>query len=506
MAGAEPARPALRGTRAGGLAALGLAAGLAAGCEAVALGALLDAAGGTREAPLVVQSADASGGLALEGGRIVDRLGDGGTDADPVIEAFVFQVASAPPSAPGVEAVLEVASSAGSPVRFTARLESVGPGDTLRIPARIVVTPEMEGPFTASLRVSSTSGQTLYAGRYGFGYPRHQTTAGLERISCGAAIRDDFEAPRIDLKLWRPWISDPNGFTHEQSGGRYRMKVMGRAGYNGLVSLTDMASRDVVAICRTGIESTKGAQHSSLVHLCGSGPWSPDHWIEVQLRDADGKTARATSVVAVPPAQRQGYRGSYLLPHPARDGYLVKVECDGATNRCAGHVKVVEEWWQIGEAFEVPARRTRLELKTAGPEREGRQSALWFDDCRVYPRPESHYVSVTLERADGRGPGARSREGGGQICFDPANRPIADCDLTVRLFAADGGALVAETETGTAFGYAMLGLRAAPWDTYPAAALIRVFANGQQVGPDHPIEMKGVEGLYPDDVYRLVLR
>ena len=59
---------------------------------------------------------------------------------------------------------------------------------------------------------------------------------------------------------------------------------------------------------------------------------------------------------------------------------------------------------------------------------------------------------------------------------------------------------------GTAFGYAMLALRAAPWDTYPVAAVIRVLANGQQVGPDHLIEMKDVEGLYPDDVYKLVLR
>lgn len=502
MAGAEPARQAPRGWRAGGLAALGLAAGLAAGRGTVAA----EAADGMREAPLVVQSAEVSAGLALEGGRIVDRVGVGATDANPVIEAFVFQVASAPRSAPGVEAVLEVASSAGSPHRFTARLESVAPGDTLRIPARIVVTPEMEGPFTASLRVSATTGQTLYAGRYGFGYPRHHTTTDLERISCGAGIRDAFETPAIDPKLWRQWVSDPNGFTHEQSGGRYRMSVIGPAGYNGLVSLTDMGSRDVVAVCRTGIESPQGAQHSSLMHLCGSGPWSPDHWIEVQLRDADGKAARATSVVAVPPAQRQSYRGTYLLPHPARDGYLVKVECDGATNRCAGHVKVDEEWWQIGEAFEVAARRTRLELKTAGPEREGRRSVLWFDDCRVYPRPESHYVSVALLRADGRGPGARSREGGSQICFDAANRPIADCDLTVRLFAAGGNALVAETQTGTAFGYAMLALRAAPWDTYPVAAVIRVLANGQQVGPDHLIEMKDVEGLYPDDVYKLVLR
>jgi hypothetical protein len=167
---------------------------------------------------------------------------------------------------------------------------------------------------------------------------------------------------------------------------------------------------------------------------------------------------------------------------------------------------VDREWWQIGEAFEVPARRTRLEIKSSGfGAAEDHSSTTWFDDCRVYPRPQTHYVSFVLRRGDGRGPGARTAEAELVTCFDPENDRIRQCDFQVKLFTSDGVTMIGETDTSVGFGFAMFKLDEAPWELFPVSAMIRVFANGRQIGPDHVIESQGVDGMYPDDVYSITL-
>ncbi len=338
------------------------------------------------------------------------------------------------------------------------------------------------------------------------GPPRYSTSGPLERVNDGAPVRDDFEAGAIDTQLWRIWHSDPQTVRLEQRDGRFWIHARGTVGYNGLVSRVDMPTRDVVAVCRMGISSPQGGLHGAILHVCGSGRWSPDHWFELSLRATPAGAARATIGASIPPEHRGGYRGVYWLPSAGAEGYLTKVVCESATNQCRGFVRAGSEWWQIGDAFEVPARRTHLEIKTMGPDKEGASTTMWFDDCRLYPRPETHYVTVVLQRPDGRHPGDAVGGGDHQICFDERNQEIPGCEFTVKLFAADGATLVAETRTGAAFGYGMLKLERAPWELYPAAAVIRVFAGDRQIGPDHVIESRGVEGLYPDDVYTIVLR
>jgi len=56
-----------------------------------------------------------------------------------------------------------------------------------------------------------------------------------------------------------------------------------------------------------------------------------------------------------------------------------------------------------------------------------------------------------------------------------------------------------------AFGYGLLKLKEGPWDIYPVGAVIRVFFKDQQIGPDHIIHSETVDGLYPDDVYTIIL-
>ncbi|HZI94164.1 MAG TPA: hypothetical protein VFE84_07955, partial [Patescibacteria group bacterium] len=233
----------------------------------------------------------------------------------------------------------------------------------------------------------------------------------------------------------------------------------------------------------------------------------PDHWIEVQLRDGGGQAGNATVNLAVPPEHRAGYRGAYDLRGSPEAGYLFRIVCEGATNMCRGFAKdaATGEWWQLGDGFEVPARSTRLEIKTTGFAEQGASSHVWFDDCRVYPRPQTHYVTVILKRRDGTPPGVRdSTAEGHQVCLDPDNVKVPDCDLAVRLYDADGQRLIDEAHTGAGFGYALLRL-ASGWDVYPAAAILRVYANGHQLGADHVIQSAGVDGLYPDDVYAITV-
>lgn len=336
--------------------------------------------------------------------------------------------------------------------------------------------------------------------------PRYTTSGGLRLISSGAPIRDSFDGKAIDENAWRIWRSDPERLETWQRDGRYWIRIRGAAGYNGLVSRESVQTRDVVAVCRAGIASEEGAKHAAIVHLCGSGKESPDHWYEVGLSAGSKGSVRASAAVSIPESNRGGYRGGYDLPAPeGAEGYLIKIVCEGASHQCAGYARVREEWWQLGEPFEVPARSARLEVKTSGTESGAGASTIWFDDCRLYPRPETHYVTVRLVTQDGGNPGIRS-DNGRMTCRDEKGQEIRECSFIVELRTPDGATLIDSSDTGASFGFALLKLDRAPWDLYPAGAVVRVLANGRQIGPDHTIAARGVEGLYPDDVYSITLR
>ncbi|HEY3177118.1 MAG TPA: hypothetical protein VGK94_15300 [Candidatus Polarisedimenticolia bacterium] len=475
---------------------------------AAGVGLALALAGGlgARVAPLVVVEARGSHGLQIDAPRVVDRVEGSGA----AIEAFRFGVAEAPAEAGPALASVRIESAGSLVGSFSAAIPQLRRGAMIEIPADAAIPADLEGRLTARLLINDQDGESLFEGRYTLGYPRYETSGPPRRVIAGAPVRDDFESQVIDEERWRIWRSDPSRLQIEQKEGRLWIRIRGDADYNGLVSRLDIPGRDVVGVCRMGIESAPRALHAGILHLCGSGLWSPDHWFEIRLRDHEGKFAAAVADAAVPPRFRGGYRGPYELPNPAGEGYVVKVVCEGATNLCTGFAQVHGEWWQIGDPVEVPARRSRLEIKTAGSDEKGDGSSIWFDDCRLYQRPETHYVSVVLVRPSGGGPGARgggadavAGAGEGKDCFDARNGMVPACDFTVELYASDGKTLVDRTTTGTAFGYAMLKLDKAPWDLYPAAAVVRVKLNGLQVGPDHRIEQRGVEGLYPDDVYTI---
>ncbi len=491
---------------------LGPAAALAVLSTASVPVAPVTAGEGWRIAPMTVEKAAAAGALALGDPRIEDSVvaevpGQDGQGVYRVrqIEAFRFTVEQVPEGLGRVEAEVAIEPAVGEAVRWQASYEDLKRGDDLVIPAGYTVRRRMEGAYTARVAVRDGGGRSLFEGTYGFGYPRYHGSGPLERVHSAAIIRDDFESESVDERIWKVKPADPNLVRMAQTDGRFRIDVTGRVGHPGLVSVAEMDSRDVVLLCRTGIESRDGARHESLVHLCGSGRWSPDNWIEVQISDAGGGAAEAVLVVSVPPPFAGGAKGPLKLPHPAHDGYLVRIACEGATHLCRGSVQVDGGWLPVGDAFEIPARTARVEIKAQSWNGDVKSSTSWFDDCRAYPRPETHYVTVALRGTDRRPPGAPVPGHWITAGFNARNEKFTYGDVSLRLYAADGVTLVDETTVDGGMDVGLLRLTKAPWDTYPVPAVIRVLVKGEPIGPDHLIESRGVEGLYPDDVYTLIL-
>ncbi len=77
-------------------------------------------------------------------------------------------------------------------------------------------------------------------------------------------------------------------------------------------------------------------------------------------------------------------------------------------------------------------------------------------------------------------------------------------DIEVQLCTADGKQVASVRSSN--MGFYLLPLKDAPWDVYPVAAEVRVLLDGKMLGKPLQIECKGVKGLYPDDVYEVVIQ
>ena len=59
--------------------------------------------------------------------------------------------------------------------------------------------------------------------------------------------------------------------------------------------------------------------------------------------------------------------------------------------------------------------------------------------------------------------------------------------------------------SGAAADGALLSLAKTPWDVYPVGARVRIKLDGEQLGEDAIIPLNGLDGLYPDAVWDIVL-
>jgi hypothetical protein len=202
--------------------------------------------------------------------------------------------------------------------------------------------------------------------------------------------------------------------------------------------------------------------------------------------------------------------GQFLeLPHLPGEGFLCRIDLNGETNLAELWVQAQGGWKRICDPIEVPLRTVHAEVKLNGnltvkagaaPETT---SQAWFDNVRIYPRPQSHHVGIRLVGAGGD-PMYTYERGWPPMIMDAAGNVRKISDLQVELRTEDGSQLVASMRS-TNFGFYLLPLKDAPWDIYPVAAQVRVLLDGELLGVPLRIESKGSAGLYPDDVYEVLV-
>lgn len=341
-----------------------------------------------------------------------------------------------------------------------------------------------------------------------------RAVTGIRLLERGAVLADDFEGRQMDDRHWRLWQMDPAKTVVEQKGGRLELTVTGSVAHNGVTSQPTVKYKDVVLVAEMDIRSQGAEPHHLALHLCGGDSTrSPDHWTEVNVIDL-GDMARLATLTARPETtdNRQAEQ-TLVLPHPPGKGFLCRIELNGSTNLAALSVKTPEGWRPIADPIDLNLRTIHTELKVDGYDvapggpRPETVSRAWFDNVRIYPRPQSHSVGVRLVTPAGEPIWRRPNDGWPPIFTDASGRTRRIDELTVQLLTADGSRVVASSQSKN-MGFYLLPLKDAPWDVYPVSAQIRVLLDGKPLGDPARIEVRegrATEGLYPDDVYNVVM-
>lgn len=326
----------------------------------------------------------------------------------------------------------------------------------------------------------------------------------------GALLVEDFGAPEVDTERWRIWHSDPDAVSFAVEDGRFVIRGSGPLGHNGLWSLDAARMKDVALVGRMDIRSTRPETHDVLLHLCGGdSPRSPDHWVELSMRDLGDGNARFGVMAALPKGHHDGQARTIDLPRGEKDGYVARVSLDGSSNTCTAEVRDSEgEWHVLTNATRLLLRTTHCEIKMRqrypGPQADD-ESVGWFDDVRIYPRADQHPVMVRLRTAGGQhifSRGETGHEWPPKIIV--GDGPPGDLeDLTVELWTANGETQVCAVQSNNLGDY-MLPLNAAPWDVYPVSATIRLRLGDRDLG-QVTIPVEGLSGLYPDAVLDLTV-
>ena len=76
-------------------------------------------------------------------------------------------------------------------------------------------------------------------------------------------------------------------------------------------------------------------------------------------------------------------------------------------------------------------------------------------------------------------------------------------DLVVELWSADGKTRISRVQSRN-FAHYMLSLDHEDWDVFPVGAVIRVSCDGKSLG-EAEISLSGLVGLFPDDVYDVLM-
>ena len=330
---------------------------------------------------------------------------------------------------------------------------------------------------------------------------------GVKLRERGAHLVEGFDTTEIDKNRWRLWVMDPDRTSLRVESGRFFVEGHGTLDHNGLWQLNPAKYKDVVLVARMDIRSQGQSPHECLLHLCGGDmPRSPDHWVEISMTD-EGNSARFKVLAAVPEGVFHQGQQFVLLSRRGKDGFLAKLELDAGTNLCSASVWDGNEWREIIEPVELSLRTTHCELKirrSKPPKGAETHSVAWFDDVRIYPRPKTHPVLFSLVRKDGSPPWRREDGRWPPTIQVTGQRERSIADLVVELRTADGKRLISRVQSKN-LGYYMLSLKNAPWNVYPVAAKVRILLDGKVLGKEIEIPSQGLSGLYPDDVWDMIV-
>ncbi len=361
-------------------------------------------------------------------------------------------------------------------------------------PSLIGSTAGQEVP--AELASSSTEAETPPVIRTG--------VVGIELRERGALLVDDFEGDEIDTSKWRIWNSDAGKAQLDVQDGRFEIRAKSGMGHNGLWSLDATRFKDVTLVARMNIQSEGDSPHDLLLHLCGGdAPTSPDHWIEISMRDIGDGKARFAVDAGVEKGVFTERHKELVLDRGTDEGFLARLSLDGSSNLCTTEVRDRDgEWHEIAEPIPLRLRTTHGEIKMRGGwmrKRGDRRSSSvgWFKSVRMYPRAKAHPVLLRLVKRDGSA--IYFRENG---AWPPRIRvgdeePKVLEDLAVELWTADGETLISRTQSSFSQGHYMLPVDHDTWDVFPVGALVRVSIGDRSLGEARiPLDR-----LYPDDVY-----
>lgn len=342
--------------------------------------------------------------------------------------------------------------------------------------------------------------------------PKPLTAAtALTLIERGALLVEDFEAPEMNSKIWRLHHRNPDRTTMRQENGRLELTARGSVQMNGFWGLGGVKHKDLVLVGEMDVRTTGSPPHRLAFHLCGGDDVrSPDNWVEILMVDL-GATAKFLGGASLPVGFTPLRNLSVELPHPPDQGFLCRIELNGETSMADLSVKAADGWKRVCEPVALPLRTAHAELKFYG--NHGPRPATptevtsraWFDNVRIYPRPQSHHIGIRLVRADGTEIWERPGNSWPPIVADAAGKSRKITDLKVELKTEDGAQLVASSVSSN-FGFYLLPLKDAPWDVYPVAAQVVVLLDGKPLGKPLRIERNGCAGLYPDDVYEVLIQ
>ena len=317
----------------------------------------------------------------------------------------------------------------------------------------------------------------------------------MGKMCDGAIFADGFDGPELSLMAreetangvprqiaqdgrWRIWNTDKSIRITQEDG---KLLIKGKStvpagqDFNGLVGRV-YADTDVILVADMKAVAPRHdlpGIHVGMVHLCGT---APDFFNELCFGTAkEGHTGWSHFWLAGHTLDQMPIHSEPALGDEREQFYSIRLEHEAKTQLSRAWLKVGDTWREVGTPYRVLMSSAKVELKVNVPTLDA-EVECWFDNCRMYGRPQTHPLRVLLYSS-----------------------PIGPVDATrarVSLFL-DGAATPSVSGTPDEFGWVSLTL---PADVvYPAAGRFQISSDDGVW--EHEVKQAGVTGIYPGDTW-----